>query len=341
MKTNAPLFLLVLSLLGGNTMAIDITAESLKEVCSEKAAERPVVKGAGAWLYLPSELAHIAAGKFWGAEAVTVSKATRPENADPLPAILDFKEQLDTLGIELILVPIPAKAMVYPEPLMGKEPATRAPGRLDPLHQVFYAELKKNGVTVVDLLPDFLEERTKVKMYCQTDTHWSGLATVTAAKKIATVLKEMGIAGGTAIPTIAEEKSLEIKGDLARMQNESSPVSETLTLRLIKDVSGEAVKTDVSSPVLLLGDSHTLVFHAGGDMLASGAGLADQLAHELGFAVDLIGVRGSGATPARINLLRKARGKEGYLQGKKAIVWCFTVREFTESSGWSNVPVGK
>jgi alginate O-acetyltransferase complex protein AlgJ len=92
---------------------------------------------------------------------------------------------------------------------------------------------------------------------------------------------------------------------------------------------------------LLLGDSHCLVFHAGGDMLATGAGLADQLAFELGMPVDLIGVRGSGATPARMNLMRKIKSDEKYLAGKKLIVWCFAAREFTESQGWRKVPVVK
>jgi alginate O-acetyltransferase complex protein AlgJ len=94
--------------------------------------------------------------------------------------------------------------------------------------------------------------------------------------------------------------------------------------------------------VILLGDSHTLVFHSGGDMHASGAGLADQLALELGFPVDLIGVRGSGATPARISLYRRVRGDADYLKKKKLLIWCFTAREFTEAtSGWRIVPVTK
>jgi len=100
-----------------------------------------------------------------------------------------------------------------------------------------------------------------------------------------------------------------------------------------------AVPPDRASPVVLLGDSHTLVFHAGADMLASGAGLPDQLLHDLGIPVDLVGVRGSGATPARINFIRRVRGDSTYLAGKKVVIWCFTVREFTESQGWSVVPL--
>jgi alginate O-acetyltransferase complex protein AlgJ len=56
--------------------------------------------------------------------------------------------------------------------------------------------------------------------------------------------------------------------------------------------------------------------------------------------VDLVAVRGSGATPARVNLLRRAR-TEGYLAKKKVVIWCFGAREFTEASGWQKVPVVK
>ncbi|MCK4788070.1 MAG: hypothetical protein KAV87_30230 [Desulfobacteraceae bacterium] len=101
------------------------------------------------------------------------------------------------------------------------------------------------------------------------------------------------------------------------------------------------VNPDSESPVILMADSHGLIFHIGGDMLVKGAGLADQLALELGFPVDLIAVRGSGATPARVNLYRRAR-KKGYLAKKKVVIWCIAAREFTESvDGWAKVPVLK
>lgn len=74
-------------------------------------------------------------------------------------------------------------------------------------------------------------------------------------------------------------------------------------------------------------------------MFARGAGLADQLASELGFAIDLVAVRGSGATSARINLLRRAQKNPEYWSGKKVVIWCFVAREFTESEGWKKVPI--
>jgi hypothetical protein len=41
-------------------------------------------------------------------------------NADPLPAILAFRDQLAARGIQLVLMPAPNKESVYPERLSGR-----------------------------------------------------------------------------------------------------------------------------------------------------------------------------------------------------------------------------
>jgi alginate O-acetyltransferase complex protein AlgJ len=103
--------------------------------------------------------------------------------------------------------------------------------------------------------------------------------------------------------------------------------------------SGSGVALDPNSPVLLLGDSFTLVFH---DFYAANAGLIDQLALELGFAPDVIGTRGSGATPVRISLFRRSLKDPDYLAKKKIVIWCFASREFTEAAqGWQKLPIRK
>jgi alginate O-acetyltransferase complex protein AlgJ len=78
-------------------------------------------------------------------------------------------------------------------------------------------------------------------------------------------------------------------------------------------------------------------------MLYVGAGLMDNLAMQLNFPVDLVAVRGSGATPARKNLARRKdkNDNKDNLIGKKLIIWCFTAREFTEGQGWLKVNVVK
>ena len=107
-----------------------------------------------------------------------------------------------------------------------------------------------------------------------------------------------------------------------------------------------AVETDEGSPVILMGDSHTIVFQDG-SLHASRGGLADHLAASFGFPLDMqFRNRGSGSSAVRRNLLRKqiqaGRKGEDYLGSKKLVIWCFTAREFTESTdGWPVMPVEK
>lgn len=314
----------------------------LAEIAAKRQSETPVVRGTGDWLYLPAELRHLAAGEFWGERAAGASQATRPENADPLPAILDFRDQLAQHGVRLILVPVPAKAVVYPGPLAGEGWA--ASGRLDEVHQAFFAKLRDEEVEVIDLLPDILAAAADggEPVYCRTDSHWSGRGVGIAAKKIAAALD--GITwpeGAPRVKTEAKEQQIQAQGDLARLLGEKDTIGpESMSLRFVNDsATGQPVPPSPESPLVLMGDSHNLVFHSGDDMLAKGAGLADQLAQELGRPVDLIAVRGSGATPARVNLMRRSRANADFLPAKKAVVWCFTVREFTEATGWSKVPL--
>lgn len=342
--------LLVFSCSGGGTEPPDRTALFTEWASLARSAEQQgtiVVEGREGWLFFGSELRHLGVGKFWGDAAAAVSKARRPEWADPLPAVLDFHNQLLEAGVELVIVPVPPKSIIYPDKLpstvdFGAEPLPR----LDVHHQAFYELLRENSVKVLDLTSLFLSNRHHPNgpVYCQQDTHWSGTATVLAAEQIATDVRSRPWFEAVPITTFQDEwRTVEIAGDLWRALADPSLAKEHLSLRLVGTGSEGAlapVKSDPSSPVVLLGDSHTLVFHGGGDMHAQGAGLADQLALELGFPVDLVGVRGSGATAARINLLRRAQQTPGYWANKKLVIWCFAARELTESDGWRNVPTG-
>lgn len=132
------------------------------------------------------------------------------------------------------------------------------------------------------------------------------------------------------------EQPLTIDGDLHQMLGDDDLPRETLTAKQVIDPSTDAPPaTDRDSPVLLLADSHGLAFHAGGDMHARGTGLADHLAHQLGRPIDLIAVRGSGATPSRLQLFRR----RDQLAGKQVVIWCLSVREYTEGQGWRAIPI--
>ena len=328
--------------------------QSLAEKAAEADAQQTtVVSGKDGWLFFAPELRHLSVGQFWGDAAQRVSRASNPEFADPLPAILDFKAQLDKAGIELIFVPIPAKATIYPE-MISEHGDTTA--RTDRYHLKFYDILREHGVNVLDLTPIFLKNRftDAGPVYCKQDTHWSGQGCVLAAEAIA---KAIGAPSWmTEIPKRNKNRNTpqserkpvldngqnragtpivkknEITGDLWKALGDENLQKEQLQLTYIKEGVSASWR---ASPVVLLGDSHNLVFHAGANMHAQGAGLPDHLAHQLGFPVDVVAVRGSGATPSRLNLYRRRDN----MKGKRVVVWCLSVREFTEGQGWRLVPI--
>ena len=335
--------------LAGGTVLADMTPEGFRAACTAKAGaagDAMTVEGRDGWLFLRNELRHIGVGPFWGPAAVSAGTASREDRRDPLPAVVDFKAGLEKAGIELIVVPVPCKALVYPEKIVDGVALSDkgVPPRLDETHQAFLKALREAGVNAVDLWPRLADARATgaEPLYCHTDTHWSGRACMLAAKAIADDLKTRPwYAAAAKTDYRAEERSVSITGDLVvGLPEGRRPAAEPLSLRYVG--AGPAltpVAPDAASPVLLLADSHGLVFHDGGDMHAVGAGFFDQLAFELKLAPDLVAVRGSAATPARMNVYRKAKADPAYAGSKKVVIWLFTAREFTEaSSGWAILP---
>lgn len=327
----------------GSSDLKELFQKRLGEVAASKEESRSH-SGVDGWLFSSQELRHISKGEFWGEAAQATSVAGKPDSRDPLAAIVDFKQQLERAGIELIVVPVPAKAHIYPDKLVPGIGADQvgAASRLDPVHQQFLALLEKEGVEYLDLTRLFLEARKgdTPAVFLQKDTHWSpygiGLVAQALKRKIAPRPWYQALAKQQ---FTRKTESIKVKGDLVESESSGTAGMETVPISLVRQlVDGREVAPlpDRASPIVLLGDSHTLIFHAGGDMHAKEGGLPEMLAYELGLNVDLVGVRGSGATPARVELARRRDN----MAGKKLAIWCFTVREYTESqTGWRKVPV--
>ncbi len=319
--------------------------EVAARVAAAEKAGKNAVRGADGWLFFRGEMRSVAVGRFWGEEAAKVSRAAKQKYADPLPAILEFHGQLKSAGVEMLFVPVPPKTLVYPDKLSDnvKPGADGLPPRLDVFHQEFYRLLEEKGIEVLDLWPQLAAARLDEKGagYCRQDTHWSSRACRLTAGLIAGRYRDrkwFPKPGGTKYKLT--EKPLQITGDLWSYLKDPALARETLPMVFV--AAGEGPKAsppeiDRNSPVVLIGDSHTLVFSAGEDMHTRGAGLPDHLAAAFGAGIDLVGVRGSGATVPRIDLARR----KDNLKGKKLVIWCLSARQFTESNnGWmTRVPV--
>ena len=337
--------LLVVSLvtsLEDTSHAGDSPAEKFAAACSEAraaASEKKwfAVQGdAPEWLFLARELEHVGQGEFW-------LKAGKGGLPDPAPVIAQYSKDLKAKGIELLLVPVPAKAAMMPEKF--RKGASRKDDGVY-ASAPFYAQLRAAGVNVLDLEPLF-EKRIAdgEKLYCEQDTHWSPLACELVAAEIHSLYKDQPWAAPNAAQAIVRsgKSTLSIKGDLVEDRLAGMANEKLEMVKAGKDAGGgkiEPVPASDDSPVILLGDSHTLVFSEGGEMHCTGAGLPDHLQQQFGFPLSLIAVKASGADAARVRMVRDfARKKPGYLNGKKLLIWCFTAREFTLGK-WRAIPAG-
>ncbi|MCE9591434.1 MAG: hypothetical protein K8S99_13015 [Planctomycetes bacterium] len=295
-----------------------------------------VTRGQDDWLFLPHELAHYGCETdFW-----TV-KPPNPKQVNPMDAIVAFKDNLAMAGVELILVPVPGKVVIYSERLV---PPLAAPSgtRLDAMERRFYDALAARGVTVVDMTPEFMELKAKgVAPFCRQDSHYSPAGQQAVARTIAALIRGRPWYAGAAKVTVGtSDLGVEVTGDLALLAKADVP-KERLTVRQVK-VGGAFINDPEldgprrASPLVLIGDSHCLVYGDRVDLLADNADLGAQLTAETALLVDVVANKGSGVNAPRITLLNR----KDKMAGKRCVVWVFSARSFTRAvENWRTINV--
>ncbi len=318
-----------LAIAGSSSLsAQDANTTSFAALATERILEQPNVRGDDEdWFFLVKELRHLATGNFWEKSWNEVAV----NHSDPLPYLVEFHNLLAERGVQLVLAPVPTKAATYPERLIAGRDAGTGPS-LSP----YLDQLKEAGLSVIDIEPElrkFAAMDPGNPVFCRQDAHLSPLGIEVLADSIAKRCRSF-VEEGKSDYRISEATNLEISGDqVAGSEWEGKIPREVDSIRYVSSGGVKGVETSPDSPVLLLGDSHTLVFHSGEStgMHCKGAGLVDQLSFLLKQPVDLIGVRGSGMVQARKQLFYHATAHPDYWAGKKVVVWVFSVREFTQS----------
>ena len=301
-------------------------------------AQRIAVAGVDDWLFLAPEL------RLVGLDGPRETDPGDAAETGPVATILDLHRQLEALGVELLLTPVPPKSVVFPEKVSGAVAVPIPVPRLDPALERLYDRLRAGGVEVLDLTDHFIRERFHAEgpLYCRTDTHWSGSGCTTAAAAIAADVRARTWHAELATESFgASWYSTGISGDLTGPGGVPA-AREELRLRGVIRATGRgrtAVATDPDSPVLLLGDSHALVFHAGGDLHAAGAGLPDQLAFELGLPVDLAATPDPSPVAALDALAERVGADPGFWSRKRLVIWCFSARAFGAPGDWRPVSI--
>lgn len=298
-------------------------------------SEAPAVVGKDDWIFLTSELRHLGRDPFWGEHAAS-------EATDPHFSIVDLHKKCEEMNIKLILCPAPPRAAIYPDKILADGKKGQ---RVDANLQAFYEALRKDGVTVVDVTEAFIAAReteaTEGVVVCEQDTHWSPRGLQIAAAAVAEEIGDMEWA--TPVQEdfhVGEPEELVYLGDLVeRVEGHELTKTKSSIIRVSDDKGGNTPLTfDNDSPVILLSDSHGLVFSVGDDMHSTGAGFGEMLSAEIGIKIDRISRRGSG-DQVRRDLARRFLMKPQDAAKKQVLIYTFAARTLTEKTNWKVVPL--
>lgn len=289
---------------------------------------RKTVIGEDDWLFFRPAIDALTGYGPLKAEPDSVAKdPTRPPWQGPKPAILEFAAQLQEKGVELMLVPVPVKPMIYGlngkpyrEPLWHRD----APS--------FYAELEEAGVTVLDLAPLMVEWADSTTVFMKQDTHWNPRAMERSAREVSDAIRTREwFAELDSLPnrfSYAPSKAASL-GDLVEKLDLPAgshrfDVERVSLTHVINTTTREPVDIyDRESPIVLLGDSFTNIFSAEAMQWGMNAGFAQHLSRHLGLSVDTIAQNGQASTGVRQTLA----SRPGALEGKKLVVWAIAARD--------------
>ena len=278
--------------------------------------------GKEGWLYLQTALNAITGYGPLKPEPDSVAKdpGRRPWRA-PLDAIKTFASQLNEFGVELILVPIPVKPMIYPEHLghTASAPVTH------PDAAAFYSQINTlPNVEVIDLSEAFWRLKDTTRVFLKQDTHWTPAAMELAAEKISTRVAAKPWHAPTKGLQPASLEKRQSRGDLV----EKLDIGAGSFMEEIIEVTPVTGQTrDQDSPIVLLGDSFTNIYaDAIGLDWGKGAGFAEHLALRLGVPIDVIAINGGAATEVR-EALAQRKGSMTIMKKKKIVIWAIAARD--------------
>ena len=205
-------------------------------------------------------------GWYFAAREVLALADEGTESEPAVAAIAGEAERLRRDGVELVVVPVPPKGIVYPDRLAPELSVPVPVRRLDAPLESVYGQLGRRGVRVVDLTEPFLRDRFHHEgpLYCRQDSHWSGVGCVVAAEVIARTIREMALleAHPTQLYGLAWFVT-PIRGDHWRRLSRPPPPEEIRARGVIapEDPLLAPVRRNGDARIAVVGDTHALVFH--------------------------------------------------------------------------------
>ena len=321
LDTGSAFRLQTLAALEGTCPANDATAK-FRDALKKKLAKLP--KEQNAWA---------ANEMLWfrrNANYLLADKITAQDSLhNPLPRLLELKKYLDSLNVQLLVVPVPVKEEIYGERLVE---GTAADLCVNPAGREFTREMLAAGLDVLDLYPALMAAKSGDEpphySYQRYDTHWALPGMLAALEQLAArVTQYSWYAESGAQPgslTMQEMVTLR-EGDLvAHLPDAEKSKYPADTLAAMKVFKGsEPYKGGKNSPILLMGDSFTGVFESV-DQKSGGPG--SLLAFATGLDVQVLTSWGGG--PGVYHRMMKMKKD---MQSKRLVIYMMTARDFWQS----------
>jgi len=256
-----------------------------------------VVEGKDGWLFLQESLLN--ASKRW---------------TDNTPQIIAFKDSLEARGVKLIVVPIPDKLLVVPEKYSDKAKK----GFHLPQYKKWVDKLRKKNVTVIDALDKLKElhkeQGNETPLFEPYESHCTGPARFAIAKmatdSIAPLLYGMSRKHYPLRDTVVEGT-----GNLYHLLH-NEEIEYQIKEQKVLGTDGYKFRGSKKAPIIVIGDSNA------GQGKSYGAHIGAYIATLTSVETFTISKVGGGNIGPQM-----FKGKESFLEGKKAVVWVFDGRE--------------
>ncbi len=130
-----------------------------------------------------------------------------PDLAEAAVGVIAVRDELAAKGVELVVVPLPAKADIYREHVSF----AAIPTDLERLYEDFRTVLDNAGIKNIETRAPLLETKSEGQLFLTTDTHWTPLGAEVVADAVGETLGKRDIAY-----TIADVAPVPREGDLSK-----------------------------------------------------------------------------------------------------------------------------
>ncbi|MBN2037615.1 MAG: hypothetical protein JW768_12810, partial [Chitinispirillaceae bacterium] len=153
--------------------------DSFTKVLAAVPKDQMGIQGRDGWLFFRKSIDYL----------VAPDLASQPQDKNPLPHLIEFNAYLKKHGVNFLFVAVPCKEEFYYEKL-GISRLRDTNAIIAPYGRKLLADLQKNGIEVIDLMPLFLKARaddpiSREPVYQRQDTHWTYRGLQAAAQAIA------------------------------------------------------------------------------------------------------------------------------------------------------------